>query len=103
VKAELCANEGKNCDLSRENQRMKQEILQERFEREKTRQEYKRMSNLSQTPIPFTASPSPVGLSRNLPASTINGGVVTNTESTSSMTNKRATVASRFSNHSTQT
>jgi len=87
----------------RENQRMKQEILQERFEREKTRQEYKRMGNLSQTPsIPFTVSPSPVA--PNLSNGTISSGAMaaeSGIGSTSS--HKRVTVASRFSNHSTQT
>lgn len=96
---------------------MKQEILQERFEREKTRQEYKRMGgNLSQTPpIPFTVSPSPVhGPVHNLSNGTISSGAMAassnNTESGIGSTSskrvtvaERVTIASRFSNHSTQT
>lgn len=60
-KADLCSCEGKLSDLSNETQRLKQEVLQEKFEKEKTRQEFKKMASLCQTPpaISSTFNPSP--------------------------------------------
>lgn len=107
MKAELCGTDGKVADLSRENQRLKQEVLQEKFEREKTRQEYKRMSNLSRTSplLSYNVSPAPPGALHNLSTTTI--GTVTvacaSGRSSASSPRKRQTVAARFANNETQT
>ncbi|KAI9560410.1 hypothetical protein GHT06_014427 [Daphnia sinensis] len=92
VKAELCGTEGKVADLSRENQRLKQEVLQEKFEREKTRQEYKRISNLSRTSplLSYNASPAP-GALHNLSTPTIGTVTVAGASGGSSKTNRNRT------------
>lgn len=122
-KAELCATEGKVADLSRENQRLKQEVLQEKFEREKSRQEYKRMGNLSsRTPPPlasYNVSPAPLHdlssrtiISTNIqqipiPYATTgtntNGGFGPSGASSNASPRRRVTVAARFANNETQT
>ncbi|XP_032794482.2 centrosomal protein of 135 kDa isoform X1 [Daphnia magna] len=106
VKAELCGTEGKVADLSRENQRLKQEVLQEKFEREKTRQEYKRIGNLSRTSplLSYNASPAP-GALHNLSTATIGTVTVAGASGGSSVSSprKRQTVAARFANNETQT
>lgn len=106
MKAELCGTEGKVADLSRENQRLKQEVLQEKFEREKTRQEYKRIGNLSRTSplLSYNASPAP-GALHNLSTATIGTVTVAGASGGSSVSSprKRQTVAARFANNETQT
>lgn len=63
-KADLSSCEGKLLDLSNETQQLKQQVLQEKFEKEKTRQELKKMASLCQTPSAtspaFNPSPTPV-------------------------------------------
>ncbi len=125
MKAELCSNEGKCGDLTRENQRLKQEILQERFEREKNRQEYKRIGTAvsitgSSHPPSFNVSPAPMasatgGSTHNLSVVTsgttggssgpgsVAGGSQAGSASNGSPRKQRQTVASRFANTTTQT
>lgn len=114
VKAELCCNEGKCSDMSRENQRLRQEILQERFEREKSRQEFKRIGSggpsslagsatcLAARPPSFNVSPATVQTQSNEGATS--SGVPTPIPAgTGGSPRKRTTVASRFANNETQT
>lgn len=108
MKAELCATDGKVADLTRENQRLKQEVLQEKFEREKTRQEMRRLGNLSRTPpliASYNISPAPPGAMHNLSTATICTPTFPGTAGGSSNTSprKRVTVAARFANNATQT
>lgn len=105
MKAELCATEGKVADLTRENQRLKQEVLQEKFEREKNRQELRRLGNLGHTPLPsYNVSPAPPGGLHNLSAATICTPTFAEAGcSTTTSPRKRVTVAARFANNETQT
>lgn len=107
MKAELCATEGKVADLTRENQRLKQEVLQEKFEREKTRQELRRLGNLSHTPplvASYNISPAPAVALHNLSAATICTPTFPGTGGSSNASpRKRVTVAARFANNETQT
>ena len=108
AKAELCAVEGKAADLTRENQRLKQEVLQERFEREKSRQEYKRI-NLSHSPLPlasYNASPAPPGALHDLSAGMLGTTPIAGPSGASTVRGsprRRVTVAARFTNNATQT
>lgn len=106
MKAELCATEGKVADLTRENQRLKQEVLQEKFEREKTRQELRRLGNLSHTPplvASYNISPAPAVALHNLSAATICTPIPGTGGSSNASPRKRVTVAARFANNETQT
>lgn len=107
MKAEQCSNEGKISDLTRENQRLKQDVLQEKFEREKARQEFKKIGCLSQTPpISPRIVPSPTA-GRNLhntSTQTVVSSVVSGRSGApNGSPRKRVPVAARFATAETQT
>lgn len=95
--------------MTRENQRLKQEVLQEKFEREKSRQELRRLGHLSHTPplLPScNVSPAPPGALHNLSAASNCTPTFTNPGGMSLPTTsprKKMTIAARFANSGTQT
>lgn len=109
MKAEQCSNEGKISDLTRENERLKRDILQEKFEREKVRQEFKKIGRVSQTPPmspTFNLSPMPGRNLHNISTQTIENSVGLasgRSGAPSGSPRKRVPVAARFTSAQTQT